>query len=424
MNGSLGRHILVELYDCNEEVLRDVVDIENYMLEAAKQADATIINSTFHHFSPFGVSGVVVIQESHLAIHTWPEYRYAAVDIYTCGSLINPWIAFDFLKEKLSAKHVSAMELLRGQLHLLPKFEYEIDKIPATNAKPVYERNVWFTERNPNIAFSVRHTGEMLFRETSQYQKVEMYDTLEYGKMLIIDGKVMTTERDEFVYHEAISHVPCLSHPKPEKVLVIGAGDGGVVTQLLKHESISKITIVEIDELVIKASRLHLPQMANSFDNPRVDLRVEDGIAFVKNAPNETYDIVLVDSTDPGGPSEGIFTEDFYRNIHRILKPNGIFTNQSESPWYNTEVYSEIFAVMNRIFGKTNCHPYLANIPTYPSGLWGFCLCSKNGLNPVKDFDMEKAKNFTLQHKLKFYNEEIHRSVFVLPNYVRELLYK
>ncbi|NJL87191.1 MAG: adenosylmethionine decarboxylase, partial [Leptolyngbyaceae cyanobacterium SM1_1_3] len=195
---SLGRHILVEFHGCSTEILNDVPLIEKSMTEAAKEAGATLISSVFHHFSPFGVSGVVVIQESHLAIHTWPEYRYAAVDLFTCGYSVNPWISYDRLKQAFHAEHGSAIELNRGQLDLLERSEIDLGELrdQATNTLvlPKFSRSVWFTDRNENIALSIRHKGERVFREKSPYQTVEIFDTFEYGKMLTVDNMVMCSE--------------------------------------------------------------------------------------------------------------------------------------------------------------------------------------------------------------------------------------
>ena len=167
---ALGRHVLVEFFECSPEVLNDVIIIEKSMVDAAVEAGATVINSTFHHFSPFGVSGVVVIQESHLAVHTWPEYGYAAVDLFTCGDTVNPWISYQYLLRAFKASHGSSMEMLRGQLDLLKKTADLGDLPGGTELTPEeikYNRNIWFTERGENIALSLRHRGDPLFREQS-----------------------------------------------------------------------------------------------------------------------------------------------------------------------------------------------------------------------------------------------------------------
>ena len=225
---ALGRHILVELFGCNPKLLNDVVYIEKSMEEAARTANATLINSTFHHFSPYGVSGVVVIEESHFAIHTWPEYQFASVDLFTCGESVDPWLSFDFLRKSLEADHQSATEMRRGELSMLEKIEYQVepqrDQKSSANRVPRRSRDIWFTERNDNLALSLRHAGDKLFEVQSDLQKVEVFQTFAYGNMLVLDGMVMCTEKDEYVYHEMIGHIPMLSHPNPQNVLVIGGG--------------------------------------------------------------------------------------------------------------------------------------------------------------------------------------------------------
>ncbi len=248
---ALGRHVLVEFFECSPEILNDVTIIEKNMVEGAVEAGATVINSTFHHFSPFGVSGVVVIQESHLAVHTWPEYGYAAVDLFTCGDTVDPWISYRYLLHAFKASHGSSMELLRGQLDLLKKTADLADLPGGTELTPEeikYNRNIWFTERGENIALSLRHRGDPLFRKQSPFQKVEIYDTFAYGKMLTCDGMIMCAEKDEHGYHEMIVHVPMHVHPDIKNVLVIGGGDGGTVREILRHEPVDRVVMVEIDE--------------------------------------------------------------------------------------------------------------------------------------------------------------------------------
>ncbi|HPI41374.1 MAG TPA: adenosylmethionine decarboxylase, partial [Pseudobdellovibrionaceae bacterium] len=202
---SLGRHILVEFNSCNPEKLNDVAFIEQSMIKAAEIAGATVINSTFHHFSPWGVSGVVVIQESHLAIHTWPEYRYAAVDLFTCGETVNPWVSFNHLKTAFEA-NFSALEMNRGSLEVIKKSEFKSQDhrsspLPEVGSRRI-ERNVWFTDKDDNQALSLRYTGEILFDVTTPFQRVRVLESYAYGKMLTINNMVMCTERDEAHYHE------------------------------------------------------------------------------------------------------------------------------------------------------------------------------------------------------------------------------
>ncbi len=423
---SLGRHVLVEFYECSSDILNDVSIIENHMVDAAKEAGATVINSTFHHFSPFGVSGVVVIQESHLAIHTWPEYRYAAVDLFTCGEPVDPWVSYNYLKNAFKAGHGSSMEIRRGQLKLLESSKIDIPAMREQAEEnvpfPKYTRNIWFTERNDYIALSLRHKGDPLFRKQSDFQKVEIYDTYQFGKMLTCDGAIMCAEKDEHVYHEMITHVPLFTHPNPKRVLVIGGGDGGTVREIVRHEGIEEVVLVEIDEVVVTASKEHLPSLASALDHPKLDLHIEDGIKYVSNTEDEAFDIVLIDSTDPVGPAVGLFNVDFYKQVRRILSPQGIMVAQSESPRFNIPVFKEIYGAHKSVFGENQVYAYLAFIPTYPTGMWSFSFCTKGNLNPVNDFRSDESKQFAHDHKLNYYSDELHKAAFVLPRFVQEML--
>jgi spermidine synthase len=421
---TLGRHILVEFLGCSSQVLNDVPKIESSMIHAAKEAGATVISSNFHHFSPFGVSGVVVIQESHLAIHTWPEYRYAAVDLFTCGNSVEPWISFEILKKAFEAEHGNAIEINRGQLQLLERSEVDLgelrDQTTQKLGDPKLTRSVWFTDRNENIALSIRHKGERLFKEKSPYQKVEIYDTFEYGKMLAVDNMVMCTEKDEHAYHEMITHVPLQLAPHVNNVLVIGGGDGGTVREILRYAHIKNVTMVEIDEAVVRASKEHLPQLAASLEDSRLNLIIEDGIKFAATAGNETYDFIILDSSDPVGPAKGLFSSEFFKNIHRILKPQGFLVAQSESPRFNHAAFVELNQCLKSIFKSVHC--FLAFIPTYPTGMWSFTLTSKEQINPVSNLDMSKAETFSEKENLQYYNAEVHKAAFALPTYVKKML--
>ncbi len=365
---SLGRHILVEFHGCSAEILNDVPRIEHSMLEAAVQSGATIINSVFHHFSPFGVSGVIVIQESHLAIHTWPEYRYAAVDLFTCGDSVNPWVSYESLKGAFQAEHGSAIELNRGQLELLEKIDIDLGDMRDTATQklmpPKHSRSVWFTDKDENIALSIRHKGDRIFQERSPYQLVEIFDTFKYGKMLTVDKMVMCSEKDETAYHEMIIHVPMLANPQVKNVLVIGGGDGGSVREILRHTQVENVTMVEIDEVVVRASREFLPSLSSSLDDPKLNLVIGDGIEYLKNAESESFDFIVVDSSDPVGPSVGLFSADFYKDVCRCLTPHGMMAAQSESPRFNQNAFVDLSHCLQDIFEPQNVHTYLAVIQT------------------------------------------------------------
>lgn len=426
MSNALGRHILVEFFGCSASILNDVIVIEKSMVDAAKAAQATVINSTFHHFSPYGVSGVVVIQESHLAIHAWPEYQYAAVDIFTCGEEVDPWVAYDYLKTAFEAQHGSSMEINRGQKQLLSRINVDHLRTDRAEAEqelqPHYKRDVWFTDKDENIALSLRHTGRLLYHADSPYQRVRVLESYAYGKALVIDDMVMATEKDEFVYHEMIVHVPVLLHEAPKNVLVIGGGDGGTVRELFKHEVVESVTMVEIDEKVVEASRLHLPQLSSAFDHPKLDLRIQDGIEFLRQCESEQYDLIIIDGSDPEGPAEGLFSQAFYEDVYRALRPGGVLNLQSEGPLFNTQAFLSLNRCLRTIFSEESVGCYLAYISTYPTGMWSFTSARKGGpLEPLK-FDLANAAIFSEQHQLQYYTPEMHYAAFTLPPFVKTML--
>lgn len=422
---ALGRHILVEFNGCSPEILNDVDVIEAAMVEAAAKAGATVIQSTFHHFSPFGVSGVVVIQESHLAIHTWPEYQYAAVDLFTCGETVDPWISFDHLKQAFHARNHSSLEMYRGSLHSLKRVDFQLsdnrEQMEKALVAPKFQRNLWFTDKDDDQAFSLRHTGNILFKEVSPFQLVRVLESPSHGKFLALNNMVMCTERDEFHYHEMIVHPVMQVHADPKRVLVIGGGDGGTVRELFKYP-VEKVTMVEIDEAVVRATKLYLPSLSCEFNNPKLELRIADGIQFVKDAPPESYDIIIVDGSDPVGPAEGLFTADFYKDCKRTLSPGGLLVTQGESPLFHEKAFAELNQCLKKIFGKSRTHTLLFFAPTYPTGMWSHQIAAKGDINPAADFDVERSRTFTKEFKLRYYNENVHKAAFQLPGFVQEML--
>lgn len=277
---------------------------------------------------------------------------------------------------------------------------------------------LWFTERHTNgVNFSIK-VDRQLFSGQSEFQRIDIFDSKEFGRFLALDGYMMLTEKDEFIYHEMIVHVPMAVNPNVKKVLVIGAGDGGVIRELCRYETIETIDMVEIDELVVEVSKKYLPTTACCFDDPRLNIFYQDGLRFVRTKENE-YDLIIVDSTDPFGPGEGLFTKEFYGNCFKALNETGIMVNQHESPFYQTDAIAMQRAHKRIVESFPISRVYQAHIPTYPSGHWLFGFASKK-YHPIKDF--QKTKWNTRGMKTKYYNTGIHIGSFALPNYVEELL--
>ena len=276
----------------------------------------------------------------------------------------------------------------------------------------------WFSENwTENIKFSIA-VKEHLYSEKTPFQQIDVYDSYELGRFFTLDDIMMVNEKDEFIYHDMIVHVPLTVNPSIKHVLVIGGGDGGSVRELTRYPSIESIEMVEIDEIVVRTCKKYIPQTTSGLTDPRVSLKFEDGLAYVKNS-KKVYDLIIVDSTDPIGPGEGLFSQEFYQNCYRILADNGILINQHESPYfpYNAREMRRAHQKIKGLFPIAKV--YQAFIPTYPSGHWLFGFASKQ-LDPIQH--VTEAYIETLGQVTKYYNKDLHKASFVLPNYVKEAL--
>jgi len=278
----------------------------------------------------------------------------------------------------------------------------------------------WFTEKHSDtINFSIE-VSKTLYSSQTKFQKLEVFENPELGKFFTLDDYLMITEKDEFIYHDMIVHVPMAVHPKAQRILVIGAGDGGTVRELCRYKTIEHIDMVEIDEEVVTVCKKYFPNSTTGFSDPRVQLYFMDGLAFVSSKIDE-YDLIIVDSTDPFSVGEGLFTKTFYKDCFRALKDDGILVNQHESPFY-THYQKNMQRAHKRIKETFPiARVYQAFIPTYASGHWLFGFASKK-YDPIKGVDFEKWLKLGL--KTKYYNPELHLGSFALPNYVKELLEK
>lgn len=277
---------------------------------------------------------------------------------------------------------------------------------------------LWFTEKHTsNVKFSIK-VDRQLFCGQSEYQRIDIFDSQEFGRFLTLDGNMILTEKDEFIYNEMIVHVPMAVHPSVKKVLVIGAGDGGVLRELCRYSQIELIDMVEADELLVEVCKKYLPQTGCGFSDSRVKIYHQDGLRYIRKCENE-YDLIIVDPTDPFGVGEGLFSKEFYGNCYKALREDGIMVNQHESPFYGEDVY-----VMNRTHKRiVGSFPitkvYQAHIPTYPAGHWLFGFASKK-YHPIKDLDAVRWNSLSID--TKYYNTRLHVGAFALPNYVESVL--
>jgi len=273
---------------------------------------------------------------------------------------------------------------------------------------------MWLQEfQSNNIALTCR-VKDVLYNAHSEYQHILVVDTEMFGRMLVLDGVFQTSIFEEFTYHEMIVHVPLFTHPNPKRVLIIGGGDGGSVREAVKHPEVEQVEMVEIDGMVVEAAKKFLPETSEALINnhPKVKLTIGDGIKYMADAEN-AFDVIIVDCSDPVGPGEGLFTPEFYRNVYKALKDDGLFVQQTESPFYHQDLIKRLYRDISALFPITKL--YLSNIPIYPGGLHTFTIGSKK-YDPLQaPLDRELPPN------LRYYNKDVHRSAFMLPNFVAEL---
>lgn len=277
---------------------------------------------------------------------------------------------------------------------------------------------LWFAERHTqNVKFSIR-VDRQLYSGQSDHQRIDIFESKEFGRFLTLDGFMMLTEKDEFIYHEMIAHVPMAVHPNVEKVLVIGGGDGGVVRELCKYRDIKHIDLVEVDPLVVEVCREYLPSVACRLDDERVHIRHDDGLRFLRSVEND-YDLIIADTTDPFGPSEGLFTKEFYGSCYKALKEDGIMMNQHESPFYEEDAITTQKIHQRIISSFPISKVYQAHVPSYATGHWLFGFASKV-YHPVRNLDSVSWNMKGIS--TRYYTTNLHSGSFTLPYYVEELL--
>ncbi len=272
---------------------------------------------------------------------------------------------------------------------------------------------LWFTEEWLNGFLISVQIKQVVFTKQTKYQKLAIFDTVEFGRILTLDNVIQTTEKYEYLYHESLVHVPLFSHKNPERVLIIGGGDGGTLREVMHHPQVKQAVMVDIDGDVIEASKKHLHLWNSGFDDPRATVLIRNGLEFVANT-DQKFDVVLVDSTDPEGPGEALFKSEFYASIAKILRPGGQLCAQTESPIATPNMVRDIYQRIAQVFPMTKL--YTAPVPSYPGGWWSFTCGSLDGdpAKPVRKPDISWG--------LKFYSPEIHERLFVLnPKLKRDI---
>lgn len=404
----LGQHILAELSSCETSLLKDEKELEIIMNRAAVEAGAEVRGSYFNRYGSQGISGIIIISESHLSIHTWPEHRYAAIDIFTCGDKVNPRKACDYIARKLRAGHVHFTRYDRGLLTPSETFRHEI------------------AEQKDGIIIKLPSGTKLLPMESSIYSdkspfyRIEVYKSAFFGKVLFLDGEFQSAQSDEFIYHETLVHPAMIIHPLPKRVLILGAGEGATLREALGHRSVQQVVTVDIDSRVIEVCKKYLPEWSQgAFEDPRCKIVYDDARKYLENT-HETFDVIIGDLPELHREShaKALASVEFFRVVKDHLTPSGTFAMQAGSSEFGqTQIHTLLRNTASQVFPVTrSC---IANIPSC-FGLWSFILAS-NGPDPLKfsieEIDEKISGNITIP--LRYYAGETHRRIFSLPKYLR-----
>jgi spermidine synthase len=404
------------MYGCDPSRLDDIDFLRHMSVEGVRQSGATIMGEHFKRFEPQGVSGFIIIAESHLSLHTWPEFSYTAMDYFTCGDRINIDTAIAHFVEALSPERVFKSLHARGK-ELKGKEWAVPQRVEVQRPTQWFTEFHWEGEEADELLLGYQYAIDReIVRTRSDYQDILVMENPVYGRMLFIDGLVMTTEKDEFAYHEMLSHVPLTLHGSPEEILIIGGGDGGLLREVFRHPSVQRVDLVDIDRKVVEVSREHLPAIGCAFDDPRVRLHFQDGSEFVRGLKDQ-YDVILVDSTDPIGPGKVLFGLPFFQDCKRALRKGGLFTAQALSAWVQEKEQTIMFSKLKKVWNSVV--PYVATIPTYPGGLWTFAIGADRHFDP-NAFDVDYADQIAVN--CRYYNTQIQKGTFFLPTFLRERL--
>ncbi|KAG7339060.1 spermidine synthase [Nitzschia inconspicua] len=277
----------------------------------------------------------------------------------------------------------------------------------------------WFHERGvlwPGQAMSLKVT-KVLDHFQSDFQDILVFESESHGTVLVLDGVIQVSERDEFSYQEMIAHIPLFAHPNPKKVLVIGGGDGGVLREVARHVGVEEIVECEIDEGVIIASKKYLPTLAKGYDDPRVTVQIMDGAKFLADN-QDSFDVIITDSSDPVGPASVLFETPFYNSMYKSLREGGIVCTQGECMWLHLDLIKPLMDSIRQTYSSVE-YAY-TTLPTYPSGQIGFILATK-GRTTCKV--PERKPDETIQEELKYYTPELHQAAFVLPAFCQRAIY-
>jgi len=408
-----GLHLTADLLDCQGApgLMTSAAALADLCRRATLEAGLTIVGEHWHKFPPHagapgGVTGVLLLAESHLAVHTWPERAGVTLDVYVCN-----------FTEDNSPR---AQAVLSALVAAFRPGRCEREQIArGVRAGPAPAGELLLEPLNPASWYGFRFEKRLLSRR-SAFQHLELFESKQLGRTLLLDGRFMTSEADEFFYHEALVHPAAITHAAPRNVLILGGGDGGAAEELLKHPSVERVTLVDLDAEVVNVAREHLACIhRGALDDPRVRVLCEDGAAFVRGT-RDRYDLVLLDLTDPETAAGPLYTEGFLRELRAILAPGGMVVLHLGAPFYEPEQVRGLAATLHGVFDRVNA--FGLHVPLY-GAYWAFAVASQDaapaGLDPTVVRDRLRMRAIG---DLRYYNAEVHRALFALPNFFAELV--
>ncbi len=424
-----GLHLTNDLHDCAcpPSLLRDRAALQRSCMQLATDAGLTVVGDHFHTFADAGgVTGLVLLAESHLAIHTWPELNAVTLDVYVCNFVDDNSYKARALMDGL----VTLFAPMRKNTHELRRGVPQSPETPLDATPPLALE--WLT---PDVAHGVRITRPPVMTH-SKFQRIEWHDTPAMGRVLALDGAFMLSERDEFIYHECMVHVPALAHPAPQRALVMGGGDGCIARELLKHPGIEEIVIAELDPAMIEECRTRLAAInQHAFDNKRVTIVVGDALAYARQAHDagEHFDLVVMDLTDPdsdtqsassadvqdAGNASGLYSVESYRLVRDLLTADGLLSLHIGSPFFHSSRFAYALRDLRKVFAEV--HAYKAFMPLYGAE-WGMA-CASMQTNPTAvsvDQIQQRMTSRGIDH-LNFYTARSHHSLFAWPAYAEAL---
>jgi spermidine synthase len=419
-----GLHLTGDLFECgcNAATLTDLDALSTLCRSATLDAKLTIVDEKWHVFPDWdgqrgGITGTILLAESHMAIHTWPERRGVTLDVYVCNftgdNTAKAEQLFDTLMVAFRPQNQVVNRIERGDLADRQAAQPAAASADASRLQLSFD---WLNAHS-GYGFTVR---EKLAEVESAFQRVEVFDTHQFGRLFRLDGRLMTSEGDEFFYHECMTHPAALAHPNPESVLVIGGGDGGSSEELFKHPSIKRIVMAELDPVVIDISRRFLGTIhKGALDDPRLDIRIGDGYEYV-NSTAERFDVIVLDLTDPDTPAFHLYSEEFFRLCKEHLKPGGMLTLHLGSPVYQGETVRKNAANLCKVF--RHVAPMSLFIPLYGSQ---WCLAVASDTLDPRAIAVDTIAQRMAERRLddlRYYHPAMHAALFTLPRFVQDLV--